>query len=78
MSYIPKSYELQLIKNENIGKLLTLSDNSAWKIDMQSAIKTSLWLISDNVKITLKNMVFYLNNLRTKDIVPAQYIEPEQ
>ena len=77
MKYLITNLKLWLNKNDKLGEILTLSDNSFWHIDVQGKLKTSLWLVVDEIKVSQKDMIYYLTNVKKKETVPAQFIEPK-
>jgi hypothetical protein len=79
MAYLIPNFELYITKNEKSGEFITLSDNSVWHIvNIADRVKTMIWIIRDKIKISQKDKIYLLTNLRNKDTILAKYIEPKK
>lgn len=57
-----------ILKVENLGKLILLGDGSTWAVGMVDAIKSMLWFPGDRIEIDFNKLI----NIRRKESVSAQ------
>lgn len=79
MAYQITNFELHITNNEKAGEFITLSDNSVWHIiNISDRVKSMIWILMDKIKISQKDLKYFLTNLRNKDTVFAKYIESKK
>ncbi len=72
--YLNTDNKQTIKKVENLGKDITLSDNSKWEVTAFNNSKSMLWMTLDDVIIEGDDTGYEINHLRRNEKVEAKYL----